>query len=149
VLTWDVGHQLLARPVERGEVLMTVADLSADWQLELAVPDDRIGYVLAAQKEIKPDLPVRFQLGSEDHAEHTGNVAEVCQTADLSAEKTTRPAPTILTKVSLNSPELIASLGGELRPGVSARAQIECGRRPIGYVWLHDIWDAAFEWWHF
>ena len=46
VLTWDVGHQLLARPVERGEALVTVADLSADWQLELDVPDDRIGYVL-------------------------------------------------------------------------------------------------------
>ena len=29
----------LARPVERGEVLVTVADLSADWQLELDVPD--------------------------------------------------------------------------------------------------------------
>jgi multidrug efflux pump subunit AcrA (membrane-fusion protein) len=149
VLTWDVGHQLLARPVERGEVLMTVADLSADWQLELAVPDDRIGYVLAAQKEIKPDLPVRFQLGSEDHAEHQGKVVEVCQTADLPAENTTRSAPTILTKVSFDSPELIAALGGELRPGVSARAQIECGRRPIGYVWLHDIWDAAVEWWSF
>lgn len=149
VLTWDAGHQLLARPVERGEVLVTVADLSADWQLELEVPDDRIGYVLAAQKEIKTDLPVRFRLGSEERAEHSGNVTEICQTANLPAETTTRSAPTILTKVSLDSQELIKSLGGELRPGVSARAQIACGQRPIGYVWLHDIWDAAVEWWEF
>ena len=149
VLTWDVGQQLLARPVERGEVLVTVADLSSPWQLELAVPDDRLGYVLAAQKELQPDLPVRFRLGSEERAEHTGRIAEVCQTANLSAENTSRPTPTILTKVSLDSPDLITSLGGELRPGVSARAQIECGRRSIGYVWLHDIWDAAVEWWRF
>lgn len=149
VLTWDVGHQLLARPVERGEVLMTVADLSADWQLELAVPDGRIGYVLAAQKNGKADLPVRFQLGSEDHAEHMGKISEVCQTADLPTDKTAHTEPTILTKVSFDSPELIATLGGELRPGVSARAQIECGQKPIGYVWLHDIWDAAIEWWRF
>ena len=149
VLTWDVGHELLARPVERGESLMTVADTAADWQLELAVPDNRIGYVLAAQKSIKPDLPVRFQLGSEDHAEHVGKIAEVCQTADLPVDKSTKPEPTIRTKVSFDSPELIAALGGELRPGVSARAQIECGRRSIGYVWLHDIWDTAVEWWRF
>jgi multidrug efflux pump subunit AcrA (membrane-fusion protein) len=149
VLTWDVGHQLLARPVERGEVLVTVADLSSPWQLELAVPDDQMGYVLAAQKELKLELPVRFRLGSEERATHTGRIAEVCQTADLPQDNTTRPTPTILAKVALDSQEFIAAAGGEVRPGVSARAQIECGRRPLGYVWLHDIWDAAIQWWKF
>src|SRR3954470_19366051 len=149
VLTWDVGHQLLARPVERGEVLVTVADLSADWQLELDVPDERIGYILAAQNEMKPDLPVRFRLSSEERAEHVGKIAEVCQTANVAPEKTSRPKPTILTKVAFDTPELMKAVGGELRPGVSARAQIECGQRPLGYVWLHDIWDAAIQWWQF
>ena len=149
VLTWDVGHQLLARPVERGEVLVTVADLSADWQLELDVPDDRIGYVLAAQNETKPDLPVRFRLSSEERAEHVGKIAEVCQTANVAPDKTSRPKPTIVTKVSFDTPELMKAVGGEMRPGVSARAQIACGRRPLGYVWFHDIWDAAIQWWQF
>ncbi len=149
VLTWDVGHQLLARPVERGEVLVTVADLSADWQLELDVPDDRIGYVLAAQHDMKPDLPVRFRLSSEEREEHVGKITEVCQTANVAPDKASRPKPTIVTKVAFDTPELIKAVGGELRPGVSARAQIACGRRPLGYVWLHDIWDAAIQWWQF
>ncbi len=149
VLTWDVGHQLLARPVERGDVLVTVADLSADWQLELDVPDDRIGYVLAAQHELQPDLTVRFRLSSEERNEHVGKIAEVCQTANVAQEKASRPKPTILTKVALDTPELVAVVGDELRPGVSARAEIACGRRPLGYVWFHDIWDAAVEWWRF
>lgn len=149
VLTWDVGHQLLARPVERGEALVTVADLSADWQLELDVPDERIGYILAAQNEKKRDLPVRFRLSSEERAEHVGKIAEVCQTANVAPDKTSRPKPTILTKVAFDTPELMKAVGGELRPGVSARAQIECGQRPLGYVWLHDIWDAAIQWWQF
>ena len=149
VLTWDIGQQLSARPVERGEVLVTVADLSSPWQLELAVPDDRIGYVLEARQDIQPDLPVKFRLGSEERATHTGKIAEVCQTADLPDAKGTRPTPTILTKVDLDSEDSLTSLGSELRPGVSARAQIECGRRSIGYVWLHDVWDAAMEWWSF
>jgi hypothetical protein len=92
---------------------------------------------------------VRFRLGSEELATHTGRIAEICQTADVPSEKSTRPTPTILTKVSLDSDSLVKSVGGELRPGVSARAQIECGRRPIGYVWLHDIWNAAIQWWQF
>lgn len=149
VLTWDLGHQLSARPVERGEVLVTVADVAATWQLELAIPDDRIGYVLAAQKELKADLPVRFRIGSDERAAFSGHIAEVCQMADVPKEKTTHPRPTVPTKVSLDAPETLAALGGELRPGVSARAQIGCGRRSIGYVWLHDIWDAAVEWWKF
>lgn len=149
VLTWDVGHQLLARPVERGEALVTVADLSADWQLELDVPDDRIGYVLAAQNEMKSDLSVRFRLSSEERAEHIGKIAEICQTANVAPDKTSRPKPTIVTKVSFDTPEFMKAVGGELRPGVSARAQIACGRQPLGYVWLHDIWDAAIQWWHF
>ncbi len=149
VLTWDVGHELLARPVERGEVLVTVADLSADWQLDLDVPDDRIGYVLQAQRESHRDLPVRFQLSSEERGEHTGNIVEVCQTADVAQEKATRSKPTIITKVAFDTPELIKSVGGDLQPGMSVRAQIDCGRRPIGYVWFHDLWDAAIEWWRF
>ena len=149
VLTWDVDHQLLARPVERGEALVTVADLSADWQLELDVPDDRIGYVLAAKNEAKTDLPVRFRLSSEERAEHVGKVTEICQTANVAPDKTSRPKPTILIKVSFNTPELMNAVGGEMRPGVSARAQIACGRKPLGYVWLHDIWDAAIQWWQF
>jgi multidrug efflux pump subunit AcrA (membrane-fusion protein) len=149
VLTWDVAHQLLARPVERGEVLVTVADLSADWQLELDVPDDRMGYVLTAQHDMKPDLPVRFRFSSEEREEHVGKIVEVCQTANVAPDKTSRPKPTVVTKIAFDTPELMKAVGGELRPGVSAHAQIACGRRPLGYVWFHDIWDAAIQWWYF
>ena len=79
--------------MERGEVLVTVADLSAEWQLELDVPDDRIGYVLAAQQELQPDLPVRFRLSSDDREQHTGHIAEICQTADVEADERTSPSP--------------------------------------------------------
>jgi hypothetical protein len=59
------------------------------------------------------------------------------------------PSATVLVKVALDSLDLTAAARRELRPGVSARAQIECGRRSLGYVWLHDIWDKAVEWWEF
>jgi hypothetical protein len=108
-----------------------------------------MGYVLAAQADGKAALPVRFRLSSEEQAEHAGKISEICQTANVAPNNTSRPKPTIVTKVSFDTPELMAAVGGELRPGVSARAQIECGRKPLGYVWLHDIWDAAIQWWKF
>jgi multidrug efflux pump subunit AcrA (membrane-fusion protein) len=146
VLTWDVSHRLAARPVERGEVLMSVADLADKWQLRLNVPDDRIGYVLAAQQTIRTDLPVRFRLSSDDREKHQGHIAEVCQTANVAEEPGAVPTPTVLVKVALDKLELSDVARRELRPGVSARAQIACGRAPVGYVWFYDIWDTAKEW---
>jgi hypothetical protein len=51
-----------------------------------------------------------------------------------------------LVKVALDKLELSEAARRELRPGVSARAQIACGRAPIGYVWFHDVWDTLVEW---
>jgi multidrug efflux pump subunit AcrA (membrane-fusion protein) len=145
VLSWDLNHRLAARPVERGEVLVTVSDLSADWRLELAVPDDRIGYVLSAQQALRPDLPVTFRLSSDDGGEHHGRIAEISRTADVRSEEPA-PRPKVLVTVALDDLNSSQTARQGLRPGVSARARIDCGRRPAGYVWLHDIWDAAMEW---
>ena len=49
-----------------------------------------------------------------------------------------------LVKVNVEQPS-----EAEPRPGATTTAKIHCGRRSIGYVWLHDIWDAAIEWLRF
>lgn len=146
VLTWDVGQRLIAHPVERGQVLVTVADLSADWQLELEVPDDRIGYVMAAQELHQSALPVRFRLRAEDNAQHEGRIEEISLAADVARESGITPTPRVLVRVALDAQELRDATQSELRPGLSAQAQIECGRSSIGYVWLHDVWDKIVEW---
>ena len=51
LLTLDVQNLLRGRPVERGQVLFTVADTQSGWQLEAHVPQDRVGHVLAAEAE--------------------------------------------------------------------------------------------------
>lgn len=149
VLTWDIARRLNGRPVERGDVLLTVADLADDWQLELDVPDNRIGHVLAAREKLGPDLPVHYRLSSDDRELHTGRLVEVSPTADVAAEPGSAQKPTVLVRVALDPEQLETSRRSELRPGVSVRAQIACGRRPLGYVWLHDVWDAVWQWLRF
>jgi multidrug efflux pump subunit AcrA (membrane-fusion protein) len=145
VLTWDIANRLAARPVERGEVLATVADLSAEWQLELDVADDRIGHVLAAQEAGDADLPVEFRLRSQDR-KHTGQIQTIGTTADVDAHDANEASPTIRVIVAFDKSQLTDAAQQELRPGVSATAQIDCGRRSLGYVWLHDVWDTAIGW---
>jgi multidrug efflux pump subunit AcrA (membrane-fusion protein) len=149
ILTWDLANRLAARPVERGETLVTVADLAADWQLELAVADDRIGHVLAAQaSENTETLPVRFRLRSADTS-YTGHIEEIGMTASVDAKDEAAASPTIEVVVAFDKNELTEAARRDLRPGITARAEIDCGRRALGYVWLHDIWDAALTWLRF
>jgi hypothetical protein len=149
VITWDLAGRLIARPVERGEALVTVADLSSDWQLELDVADDRIGYVLAAQEQAGTHaLPVRFRLHSTDTLQ-TGQIQQVGMTASVDTKDAAVARPTVEVTVSFDKLQLEDTDRRELRPGVSARAEIDCGRRSLGYVWLHDIWDTTLTWLRF
>jgi hypothetical protein len=35
---------------------------------------------------------------------------------------------------------------GELRPGATIFAKINCGKRKVAYVWFHDVVDAVHSW---
>ena len=58
--TWHVRELLLHRPVKQGQVLMSVADPNGDWELEVHMPEDRIGYVALAQKRNASESAGRF-----------------------------------------------------------------------------------------
>jgi hypothetical protein len=132
VITWDPERQLAGRPVQRGDSLLTVADTGGPWQLLLDVPDRSIGHVLAARKA-SDALPVRFQLGTNPGAVGQGTVASIAPATQLSAES--RPAVRIVADLSEASTT-------HFRPGASVIARIQCGRRSLGYVWLHEIWES-------
>src|SRR5208337_865382 len=44
VLTWDVQQLLQDRPVDRGQALLTVGDLSGPWRLDLRIPDREVAH---------------------------------------------------------------------------------------------------------
>jgi hypothetical protein len=53
VVTWDLRNRLSnGRPVQRGQVLMRVADPKGPWQLELHMPENRMGHVADAQNKL-------------------------------------------------------------------------------------------------
>ena len=50
MLTWNVQQLLEDRPVGRGQILLTIGDLSGPWEVKLHIPDRQTGHVLAAQQ---------------------------------------------------------------------------------------------------
>ena len=133
VLTWDVSQHLSARPVERGQALLTIGETSGPWIVEVRVPDKDAGHMLRARKALRPELDVEFLLASEPGRTYRGRVREV----SLSSEADDASRSHVRVVVAFDRDQI-----EQLRPGATALPRIRCGRQPLGYVWLHDLIDA-------
>jgi hypothetical protein len=52
VITYHLKERLRGRPLQLGTSMMRVADLSKEWELELHMPEQRVGFVIKAQNEL-------------------------------------------------------------------------------------------------
>jgi len=140
VLTLDVQNLLRTRPVQRGQVLFTVADTTAGWRLLAEMPQDRIGQIVAAQEKDVAKLPARFRLAGDTDKTYRGHVESISTAAVLDASSLDHESPAFEMIVAVN--EKLPSA----RPGMSAEVRVDCGQRSLGYVWLHDVWETLYRW---
>jgi len=94
VITWNLDQLLRSRPVQRGQVLMTVADLAGPWLLELHVADARIGHVLAAAADRQEPLRVHYLLAARPELTYHGtrrNRLRSARAADRAGDCRRRP----------------------------------------------------------
>jgi RND family efflux transporter MFP subunit len=130
ITTWDFERELLSRPVKPGDALLTVANENGPWELELDVPEDRMGHITKAQKEEGPELAVTYHLATEPGANYEGQVQDVHESAEVRGED----GSIVLVRVQIDKqqhPEL-------LRPGANVKARLYCGRSSVGYWLFHD-----------
>jgi multidrug efflux pump subunit AcrA (membrane-fusion protein) len=132
VVTWDVDRLLSARPVLRGQPMMTVAQTDGPWVLEARLSDDRVGPLLAAQDKLGEKLRVTFIVATDPGATYEGRVTRVA----LATEPNDKDEPTVLVTVDFDRDQLSAE---RRRPGATVIAKIDCGRRALGYVWFHEL----------
>ena len=130
VITWDPVELLATRPVERGQLLMTVADTAGPWVLEVLLPDRHAGDVLEARQQLGNALSVSFILATDPAVTYTGQIKEV----SMSTEEDEEQGSALLVTVAVDRAAI-----GTLRPGATVVAKIDCGPRSIGYVWLHEL----------
>ncbi len=136
IVTWDLENRLMQRPVVRGQVLMRVANPDGPWQLELRMPEDRMGHITQAERAFRANdadarLSVEYILVSEPGVSRYGSVRDM----HLSAEVHDEEGSCVLMKVAVDKEDL-----PQLRPGTTVTAKVHCGQRSIGYVLLYDVW---------
>jgi hypothetical protein len=132
---------LLNRPIQTGQVLMEIADLSKPMYLEIEMPEKREGhldqyihdhnvqaldvdYILASNPDepLPAKLPIEnISLRAESNEEH-GSVIKMRVLPDL-------------TELSKLSPS----------PGTKLTADVKCGKRASGFVLLHEVFEWAYK----
>lgn len=133
VVTWHVDDMLQERPVQKGQVLMSIVDPDGEWFLELDVAESDIRHVFESG-EPNPRLKVFFTLHTHPGREFEGQVVEIQRTAESRGPAT----GVVAVRVAVNEAEL-----PELRSGTTVNARILCGSRSIGYVWFRDLIETV------
>ena len=97
----------------------------------------------ALPREKLPDdrLTVSYILATDPSVKHKGKVVEIHRTAEVWGKE----GNTVLMKVKIDKSDLASR-----SPGTGVTAKVDCGRRSLGYVLLHDVigWiqKACFRW---
>lgn len=138
VITWDVKNLLRERPVRRGDVLMEVANPDGPWQLEVFMPERRMGHIARMRNHIKArnpddDLEVEYVLASQPDKTLRGKVKEIHQAAEVREDH----GNVVVMKVAIDK----ADLPPGVRPGAAVSAKVYCGRVSLVYWLLHDVID--------
>jgi hypothetical protein len=136
VITWDVKKQLQNRPVETGQVLLTIAAADTDYEVELFMPERRIGHLHRARDKVKKldadaDLGVDFVSMYDPGVVHKGRVIQVNPTAEPHEEHGNMVRVRVQPEDELINP----------RPGASVTANVHCGRAPWLWAKLHEAWE--------
>ncbi|MFN3194107.1 MAG: GAF domain-containing protein [Aureliella sp.] len=138
VITWDLQDRLASRPVKPGELLLEVADVAGDWEVELNLPERRVGHLLREIENRRIDgndqaLRVVYQPAAEPGVQFEGRVIEVGRSLQMNADK----SQSLRVLVSIDTADVDQIR--QYRSSVSAK--IYCGEKSLGYVWLHEVFE--------
>jgi len=137
VITWDVRRQLENRPVETGQVLLTLAPANTQWEIELHMPERRVNHIVRYQERLKaanksPELDVKYVLMTQPGIQHKGKVQEIHWTAEPHEQQGH------MVRIRVKT---LDDLGATARPGASVKAHVNCGRTVLGWAKLHEAWE--------
>ncbi|ADB15544.1 putative phytochrome sensor protein [Pirellula staleyi DSM 6068] len=138
VITWDTKKSLQNRPVEVGQLLMTIAEEGTDYELELYMPEKRIDHIVRYRNQIKKDDPsqelaVDYILMTDPGTYHYGKVTQIDPVAETHEEHGQIVRIKVSTDTELNTPY----------PGATVTANVNCGKASLGWAKLHEAWEWA------
>jgi hypothetical protein len=134
--SWDISNRLLGRPVARGELLLSTCEPTTDWELQVSIPEHRVGLVSdALQQHAGQTVPMRFSLTSHPNLLIDGELTWMADQATRNAAG----ANVVLSK---------AAIVGKLplkKEGAIAHVTIDCGRVPAIWLVVRDAYWACMS----
>lgn len=135
VVTWDAKRRLPGLPVTANQAVLAIDDLQGDWQLELKVPQNKIGYINRAIVEAKEEpLDVSFIVETNPNLRLEASLTELASRAEPSEQG----IPEFRATAKANPEEL-----SELRPGAGVTARVSCGEVKLWYWCFYQVYDYA------
>jgi multidrug efflux pump subunit AcrA (membrane-fusion protein) len=138
VMTWDAKKLLQNRPVETGQVLLTIAASDTAYEVELYMPERRIEHIRRARwisekvRGIEPtDLEVDFIAMMDPGVNHHGKVVHVNPTAEPHEEHGN------IIRIRVKPDTEIKNA----RPGATVTADVHCGKSSFLWAKLHEAWE--------
>jgi len=139
MMSWDVQKSLKRRPVTTGQILMSVADTTKDWELELYMREGRAGHVRRTRSDDRlrekysgAGEKVTYILATDPGTYRHGEIKDIKGGTELHQEE----GHIVKMKVDIDRQEI-----GNPHPGATVTADVYCGRRAVGYVWFHEAWE--------
>jgi len=120
VLVGDLNDALGA-PVDKGQPLFEIVPIDA-MKLEVDVPEEDIAYV-------QEGMPIRARLDGYPNEEVIAEIEMVYPQAEIRDSQNVFVGEARLDYVDQ-----------AIRPGMSGRARITAGRRPLAWIWFHKAW---------
>ena len=161
ITTWEARKNLMGRPVEIGTELLQVAAEDGDWILEVEVPDDDMGPILAAQSKLDEDikagkkkvgtpLGAYFVTMTDPEHRYEGYVVRIAPGAETMAESEQYKNRHIV-KVTIGFSEavrqdyLVRNEVKVMRPGAEVRARVNSGATNLAYYLLRKPIQVFYE----
>lgn len=145
VVTWKVKEMIENRPVRKGQRLMEIADSSSRWELEIYVPEAKMGHLVEYLQKLREDDPeaqleVSFILATHSAVHLKGRIEQI----DTSAEVQGDSGNTVRMKVSFLQDDLLKLVDNpatELKVGADVKVKVLCGQRAVGFVLFSDLFE--------
>lgn len=136
VITPQPKRRLTGLPANANLAVLEVVNYQGPWELDLKIPQNRIGYVTKAMQSSSEPLDVEFRLGTNPNIVLTGKLVSVSNRAVPTQAGSTE------YKALVNADgEQFQRLTDELRTGAGVTAKIHCGTRSLGFVCFYQIID--------
>ena len=161
VTTWEPRKELMGRPVEIGTELLQLAAIEGEWVLEVEIPDDDMGPVLAAKSQLDADLKAGkkpasttltayFVTMTDPEHRYRGYVRRIAPGAETMAESEQYKNRHVV-KMEVGFSEdirqdyLKRNHITEMRPGAEVRTRVDCGATNLAYYLLRKPIQVFYE----